>query len=186
MNERPELNRELDGMTFRNFYYLKQELVDFCRENALPVSGGKIELTDRIACFLDTGKVLPSWAAGKAIQITDDTIIEENLTCSETHRAFFIQRIGKGFSFNVPFQKWLKANAGKTYRGAVEAYHRILEEKKNGKTEISAQFEYNTYIRDFFTENHGRSLEDAIACWKYKKSLPGHNRYEQSDLIALD
>jgi hypothetical protein len=58
MNERPELNRELNGMTFRNFYYLKQELVEFCRENALPVSGGKIELTDRIACFLDTGKVL--------------------------------------------------------------------------------------------------------------------------------
>ena len=108
MNERPELNRELDGMTFRNFYYLKQELVDFCRENALPVSGGKIELTDRIACFLDTGKVLPSWAAGKAIQITDDTIIEENLTCSETHRAFFIQRIGKGFSFNVPFHTELQ------------------------------------------------------------------------------
>ena len=179
------------GMTFRNFYYLKQELVEFCRENALPDSGGKIELTDRIACFLDTGKVLPSRAAGKkatgkAIQITDDTIIEENLTCSETHRVFFIQRIGKGFSFNVPFQKWLKANAGKTYREAVEAYHRILEEKKNGKTEIAAQFEYNTYIRDFFTENHGRSLEDAIACWKYKKSLLGHNRYEQSDLIALD
>ena len=53
------------GMTFRNFYYLKQELVEFCRENALPVSGGKIKLTDRIACFLDTGKVLPSRAAGK-------------------------------------------------------------------------------------------------------------------------
>ena len=191
MNERPELNRELDGTTFRNFYYLKQELVDFCRENALPVSGGKIELTDRIACFLDTGKVLPSRAAGrkatgKATQITDDTIIEENLTCSETHRAFFILRIGKGFYFNVPFQKWLKANAGKTYREAVESYYQILEEKRNGKKEIAAQFEYNTYIRDFFTENHGRSLEDAIACWKYKKSLPGHNRYEQSDLIALD
>lgn len=29
MNERPELDRELNGMTFRNFYYLKQELVDF-------------------------------------------------------------------------------------------------------------------------------------------------------------
>lgn len=191
MSERPELNRGLDGATFRNFYYLKQELVVFCRENDIPVSGGKIELTDRIACFLDTGKVLPSRAVkrkatGKVTQITDDTIIEENLACSETHRAFFIQRIGKGFSFNVPFQKWLKANAGKTYGEAVEAYYRILEEKKNGKTAIAAQFEYNTYIRDFFTENHGRSLEDAIACWKYKKSLPGHNRYEQSDLIALD
>ena len=122
----------------------------------------------------------------KSHRITDDTIIEENLACSETHRAFFIQRIGKGFSFNVPFQKWLKANAGKTYREAVEAYCRILEEKKNGKTAIAAQFEYNTYIRDFFASNHGRSLEDAIVCWKYKKSLPGHNRYEKSDLIALD
>lgn len=102
MNERPELNRELDGMTFRNFYYLKQDLVDFCRENALPVSGGKLELTDRIACFLDTGKVLPSRAAGKkatgkAIQITDDTIIEENLPCSETHRVFFSKELGRAF-----------------------------------------------------------------------------------------
>ena len=90
------------GMTFRNFYYLKQELVDFCRENALPVSGGKIELTDRIACFLDTGKVLPSRTAGKkatgkATQITDDTIIEENLTCSETHREFLSKELGRAF-----------------------------------------------------------------------------------------
>ena len=49
MNERPELNRELNGMTFRNFYYLKQELVDFSRFNALPFSGVNIELTDCIA-----------------------------------------------------------------------------------------------------------------------------------------
>ena len=27
--------------------------------------------------------------------------------------------------------------------------------------------------------------EDAIKCWKYKKSLKGHNKYEDSDLIAL-
>lgn len=57
MSERPDMNNELDGETFRSFYYLKEELVDFCRKNNLPVSGGKIELTDRIACFLDTGKV---------------------------------------------------------------------------------------------------------------------------------
>ena len=56
MNERPELNKELDAITFRNFYYLKQELIDFCRENGQPTSGDKIELTDRIATFLDTGR----------------------------------------------------------------------------------------------------------------------------------
>ena len=189
MSERPELNRELDGKTFRSYYYLKEELVDFCREYNLPVSGGKIELTDRIACFLDTGKVLETSAKRKTTinvgLITENTIIEPNIVCSEKHRTFFIEKIGKSFSFNVLFQKWLKGNAGKTYGDAINAYYQILEEKKKGKTTIDKQFEYNTYIRDFFEDNQGRSLEEAITCWKYKKSLQGHNRYEQSDLIAL-
>ena len=58
--------------------------------------------------------------------------------------------------------------------------------EEKGKTTIDKQFEYNTYIRDFFEDNQGRDLEEAIICWKYKKSLQGHNRYEKSDLVALD
>ena len=53
------------------------------------------------------------------------------------------------------------------------------------KSTIDKQFEYNTYIRDFFDDNPGRTLDDAIRCWKYKKSLKGHNRYEREDLGAL-
>lgn len=73
----------------------------------------------------------------------------------------------------------------KTYEQAVEAYYTIQEEKKRGKTAIDKQFEYNTYIRDFFADNAGRSLEESIKCWKYKKSIQGHNRYEKSDLSVL-
>ena len=190
ISERPKLNKELDAATFRSFYYLKQELADFCKENGLPTSGSKAELTDRIAYFLDTGNVLkPSAKRKTAVNIgtlTEDTVIESNIVCSEKHRAFFSEKIGKSFSFNVPFQKWLKANAGKTYSDAIRAYYRILEEKKLTKTEIGGQFEYNTYIRDFFADNPGKSLHDAIVCWNYKKGLPGHHRYEQSDLRALD
>ena len=164
--------------------------MNVCRENALPVSGGKPELTERIACFLDTGKVLPPSAkkrpAACAGVITEDTVIEAEIVYSEKLRAFFHERIGKSFSFNVPFQKWLKENAGKTYGDAVTAYYRVLEEKKRTKTAIGRQFEYNTYIRDFFADNRGKNLTDAIVCWKYKKSLPGHHRYEPSDLIALN
>ena len=190
MNERTELNKELDAAAFRSFYYLKQELVDFCKENGLPTSGSKAELTDRIAYFLDTGNVLkPSAKRKTAVNIgtlTEDTVIEPNIVCSEKHRAFFCEKIGNGFSFNVLFQKWLKANAGKTYGDAIRAYYRILEEKKQTKTEIGKQFEYNTYIRDFFADNPGKSLHDAIVCWNYKKSLPGHHRYERTDLGALN
>lgn len=190
MEIRPELNKKLDGQTFRSYYYLKKELVDFCRENGLPVSGGKIELTDRIAYFLDTGKILKATEKKKPTMrvslITEDTLVETDIVCSEKHRAFFKDKIGKSFSFNVSFQKWLKENAGKTYADAIKAYYQILEEKKKGKTNIDRQFEYNTYIRAFFEDNQGKSLEEAIICWKYKKSLKGHNRYEKSDLIALD
>ncbi len=190
MNQRPELNRGIDGKTFRSFYYLKEELVAFCRENSLPVSGGKTELTDRIARFLDTGEVSAASPSRKATvkigSITEKTIIEPDIVCSEKHRAFFREKIGKGFSFNVLFQKWLKSNAGKTYGEAIKAYYDILAEKKKGKTTIDKQFEYNTYIRDFFEDNKGKTLEDAIVCWKYKKSLQGNNRYERSDLAALE
>lgn len=189
MTERPVLDRNLDSRTFRNFYYLKEELVDFCRENGLPVSGGKLEITDRIAYFLETGKVLSAPKARKRAalvsEIDENTKIEADFVCSERHRTFFREHIGSSFSFNVAFQKWLKSNAGKTYKEAIAAYHQILEDKKKGKTTIDRQFEYNTYIRDFFADNPGKSLEDAIKCWKYKKSLPGHNRYERADLSAL-
>lgn len=86
----------------------------------------------------------------------------------------------------MAFQKWLKSNAGKTYREAIAAYYQIMENRKKGTTTIDRQFEYNTYIRDFFADNQDKALEDAIKCWKYKKLLQGHNRYERSDLAALD
>lgn len=190
MIERPALDKNLDSKIFRDFYYLKEELTDFCRKNGLPTSGGKLEITDRIAYFLDTGKMLSaSPAKKKATVMSDiykDTKIEPNLVCSETHRAFFKEHIGGSFSFNVSFQKWLKDNAGKTYNEAIAAYYQILEEKKMGKTKIDKQFEYNTYIRDFFADNQGKSLDEAIKCWKCKKELQGHNRYERSDLLMIE
>lgn len=187
MNKRPDLDRNLDEKTFRNYYYLKSELVDFCRENNIPISGGKIALTDRLAYFLATGKVLNNIKSKSRYTNTDniseDTIIGDNIVYSEKLRAFFEGRIGKSFSFKVPFQRWLKNNPDKTYGEAIEAYQQIIKEKK--KVSIDKQFEYNTYIRDFFNDNKGKTLEDAIRCWKYKKSLQGYNRYEKEDLIAL-
>lgn len=190
MTERPSLNKGLDEKTFRNFYYLKEELVNFCKANGLSSAGGKIELTDRIARYLDTGEILSAVSTHKQKTsgriITEDAVIEPDFVCSEKHRAFFKGKIGKKFSFNVTFQKWLKSNAGKTYKQAIEAYRKIIAEKKSKTTVIDKQFEYNTYIRAFFADNPGKTLNQAIICWKYKKSVPGHKRYERSDLAVLD
>ncbi len=189
MNERPNLSKNINSDQFRDFYYLKQELVSFCRAEKLSTTGGKQELTERIAHYLETGEKKRAIPANKTTidigDITKDSIIENNFRCSEKHRAFFKETIGKLFSFNVIFQKWLKSNSGKTYQEAIEVYYQIVEEKKQGLTKIDKQFEYNTYIRDFFADNESKTLEDAIKCWKYKKSIQGHNRYEKKDLKAL-
>ena len=189
MSERPNLDNSLDSKNFKEFYYLKEELVDFCRKNNLQTTGGKIELTERIANFLETGeRTYKSHNIRKNViidEITIHTIIEENFVCSEKHRAFYKEKIGNNFSFNVAFQKWLKSNSGKTYQDSINAYYQILEDKKKNKTIIDKQFEYNTYIRDFFDDNKDKSLEQAIKCWKYKKNLKGHNKYERDDLKIL-
>lgn len=120
MSERPNLDNNLDGKTFKEYCYLKEELITFCRKNDLQITGRKSELTERIATFLDTGKKTYKIHTAKktkvAQDITPDTIIEENFVCSEKHRAFYKEQIGNNFSFNVAFQKWLKSHAGKTYQ----------------------------------------------------------------------
>lgn len=116
-DQKVQLSKEMDSETFLSFYYLKEELVDFCRKNGLPTSGGKIEIAERIAHFLDTGEIIAKKSAPRKKacvgDITKETVIEKDFVCSEKHRAFFNEQIGSSFSFNVVFQKWLKENAGK-------------------------------------------------------------------------
>lgn len=197
---RPSLSGEMSVEEFRNYYFLKEELVRFCREKGLPTGGSKAELTERVARFLgglpiveDVGKDprASRCRADSGEVLNEESVIEEGFVCSERHRAFFREKIGAGFRFVVPFQRWLKANAGRTYGEAIAAYKEIMLARAEGgslaPSEIGAQFEYNRYVRDFFADNRGRyGLQEAIVCWKYKRDLPGHNRYERADLKALE
>jgi len=190
MSYRPALNKLLTSEEFKQYYYLKKELIGFSRQLGLSVSGSKMEIADRIYYFLETGekKLVKHTKAKRPTtekDITEESIIEEGFVCSETNRAFFKEKIGSSFSFLLGFQKWIKNNSGKTYKEAVDAYYKILEDNKKEKTIIGSQFEYNKYIRDFFEYNKGRSLNEAIVCWRYKKGLRGGNSYSREDLSVL-
>ncbi len=56
MENRQELNNNLNAEDFKDNYYLKTELIKFCRQNNLQASGSKIELTNRVFYFLKTEK----------------------------------------------------------------------------------------------------------------------------------
>lgn len=183
-----KLTKNLSPDEFKEYYFLKDELKDFCRLEGLKVSGSKKDLENRIIHYLSTGEMLEEPVVKEVPNNSHSTIkldskLGENFKCGQDKREFFEKEIGKTFKFKVKFQKWLKANPDKTYREAIDAYFEIQNSKE--KTNIDKQFQYNQYIRDFFNDNDDRSLEEAIKCWKYKKSLKGHNRYESSDLVAL-
>ncbi|WP_407462379.1 DUF6434 domain-containing protein [Methanobrevibacter sp.] len=200
---RPQLTKDLKSEDFKEYYFLKEELKDFCKNEGLKVSGSKNQLEERIIYYLDTGKSLddsnpienknknknnlskPNLSkASSSEEITLDSILGDNFKCSEDKREFFEKEIGKGFKFKVKFQKWLKANPDKTYQDAIDAYHELQNSKE--KTKIDKQFQYNQYIRDFFKDNDDKTLDHALKCWKHKKSLKGHNKYEKSDLDILN
>src|SRR5690625_5061049 len=111
---RPELNRDLNVQAFHSFYWLKEELQTFCRENGISTSGSKLEITDRIAIFLETGiiqkpmrKRSPTPVETKLEDLSLDTIITENHRCSQVVRAFFKSVIPK-FHFSTYIQTYFK------------------------------------------------------------------------------
>jgi len=199
---RPELNDNISLQDFNDYYWLKAELTDFCRQKRLSTSGSKELLNQRIKDYLSPGSKnnnstskqvqSPNTSREESAKIDSTKIIELCDTIptayknDERHRAFFKSVIGNHFKFNVPFMNWMKTNPGLSYQSAVDMWLKIDCDKKNGiKHPIGKQFEYNQYTRDFFVANPKATHQMAIKCWLYKKTQPGHNKYETRDLIAL-
>lgn len=190
---RPALTKNISLENFRDYYWLKAELSAFCRNNKISPTGSKKDLQKRIEHYLKTGIKLGNNKKNSTLKNhskSDDPIslekqIPANYKNDKFHRKFFKSVIGERFKFNVPFMEWIKSSPGKTYKEAVNEWLRIESEKKSGKKyKIASQFEYNQYTRDFFRDNPSKSRKDAITYWKYKKCLPGSNKYEFSDLSA--
>ena len=190
MNERPPLDSNLSPEAFRDFYWLKAELQQFCREAGLRMSGGKVEISDRIAHFLEKGERGEGSNRSSTTKrslptdqpLTLETTIHEGFKCGQRERAFFESVIGPNFRFTVRLQKFIKANVGATYADIVAAWYEQEAQKKSGafRTEIAPQFEYNRFIRAYFDDpaNDGATLDDATRLWKAVRSEPGPNVYD--------
>ena len=192
-SERPPLTTLTGVNDFLEYYWLKQELVDFCRQHKLNTTGSKSDFTARIAQWLLTGQqplepIKPQRKPGSAdpLLVALDAPITTKYTSGNEVRAFFKAVIGPHFHFTVGLMKFCKENPTKTFGDAVH-YWQDEHKCKGDKlfpTAIAPQFEYNQYIRDFRADNPGASLPQAIACWKAKRSKRGGNRYTRADLTS--
>ena len=189
---RPNLNKEISINDFKDYYWLKSELMIFCRGIGISSSGGKIEIASRISEYLETGKITKKATTKKtklpkATQpITNETVIGIEYRTYKEKKEFLKSVIGNQFHFTIHLLDYFKKNTGKqTYGDLVKEWYQEQELKKdpNFVKEIAPQFEYNTYIRDFMKDNPNKTRNDAIKYWKIKKSKSGNNKYSKKDLI---
>ena len=189
---KPELNKNISDTEFKNWYWYKDELVDFCRLHKLLTTGRKHDLAKRITYFLKTGKPHKETKTKKinSKQILPSSVsdpIPGNYTSSELYRKYFKSKIGNHFHFTAYMMKYIKSNPDITFHEYIEEWKKEHKRKKdkNYKPSIMKSCEYNQYIRDFFSNNKKHSLKNAIKCWKHKKSFPGNNKYSSSDKEIL-
>jgi hypothetical protein len=191
--KRPPIEDVKTGAELKDWYWLKTEAMNHARMLGLPVTGAKFDIIDRIADHLD-GKqpAMPrisgpaftgpefDWHGGK---LTGETVVTPDYRNTQNVRRFFTSEIGPHFSFNIAFMAWMKANAGHTLSDAIAEWKRVHALVKAGhKPEIPASNQFNAYTRAFLLDNPGRSMDEVRHFWKLKRNLPGHNRYDRSDL----
>lgn len=188
--KKPKLTNLTTVNDFLNYYWLKEELILFCKTYSLPSHGAKLELMERIKIFLTSGGILkdktPKYASknakDSASPLTLDTPVR-HFKCDAKTADFFRKHIGNSFHFNAYLRQFspnkLKNTENITYGELIKGWIVFEEQKKiaGKKTEISPQFEYMRFIREFFINEKDKTREDAIAAWHFIKTQPGVRDY---------
>lgn len=193
---RPEIIRITSGAELRRWYWMKDELVIAARHHGLKKSGGKFQILDRIAHYLDTGEqVFPgdelrtpnSKFDWHSAHLTRETLITDNYKNTQNVRRFFQLEIDPNFKFKIALMDWMRANVGKTLADAVKAFQeeQAAMSKPGARTSIKDHNQFNQYTRDFLDDNPSATMGDVRKIWAKKRALPmedGRHRYDRSDL----
>jgi len=172
---RPDLISGLPAPEFRSFYWLKEELIRFCRAHGLGAQGSKRELTERIAAFLSSGERPERTArprrrpaAAPPAELSRATVIGPDWRCGQSLRAFFSAEIGPRFHFNQALRDFIRDGAGRTLGEAIAAWED--GERAGPAAEIAPQFEYLRHMRSFRAANPQASRDDALRAWHAAKA----------------
>jgi hypothetical protein len=193
--ERPTIIEIQTGAELKKWYWLKNELVEYCKSKNLNYTGSKFEILDRIAnnldqkeneeAYLKTSKRQTSKFDWHTEELTLETVITDSYKNSQNVRRFFIEHCGDKFHFSIPLMDFMKNSWGLVLKDAINEYKRLTElrKDKNFKSDIPSGNQFNKYIRDFFADNPNMTIEQGRYFWKLKRSLPlGKHIYERKDL----
>lgn len=174
ISSRPRLSPTLSEEDFLAWYWLKAELIAFCRELGMPSGGDKATLSARVAARLGDrapATVQPARQAAarnSAPQcLTLETVVVSGYRLSEQLRAFFVQHEGPRFRFNQALRDFFRDPAGRTLADAIALYRNAA--LAPGQP-IGRQFEYNRHMRAYFEAHPDASMQQARQAWWDRRS----------------
>ena len=190
MTDRPDIADCPDAATFRQWYCLKSELMDFARKHGPQTSGEKFDIADRIAYFLDHGTPLPKAKRAKGTStfdwstaaLSDDTAITDSYRNGQNVCRYFTQHIPQ-FAFSIRLMDWMKANTGKTLADAVVVAKQIAADKQAGvKERDQPHNQYNAYTRAYFEACPDGTQAEVRALWAARREKRGPYVNDPADL----
>jgi hypothetical protein len=158
---------------FCAWYWLKEELIAFCRDAKLPSAGNKADIEAVIIAHLERRNSLPKRAPRRATvkmptTFALDDVIGAGWTCNPALGAFFRAQMANRFHFNKAMRDFIHSGEGRTLAEAMECFCASIR-KDYPKREIAPSLEYNQHTRVFFAANPGASRDEVIAAWWEKR-----------------
>ncbi|MGE1165641.1 SAP domain-containing protein [Peribacillus simplex] len=116
---RPNLSKDISIESFKDFYWLKEELQTFCGENGISSTGSKIENSDRIETFLRSGEIKNPIRKTKINRMVEPQV---HLSLDT-----FKKKIAPQFEYNQFTNDFFAdpKNQGKSRAEAIEAWNKI-------------------------------------------------------------
>jgi SAP domain-containing new25 len=170
---RPTLNSKLSAEDFQRWYWLKEELSEYCRVNNLSRSGSKPDIALRIIAHLSGEKLPPTTKVKKKgnmplfFKLSD--VIGRGWKCNPSLGAFFREHCGAGFRFNAAIRNFVHTQAGSSLQQAVECY-RASVAPGAPKQEIIPQNEYNRHTREFYQTHPKATRSQVLEAWWAKRN----------------
>ncbi len=171
--QRPDLNDRLDPLEFARWYWLKEELVIFCRNQSIASAGAKPEVASRISAHLAGQSYSVQTKRSPKREMPKDftlqSVIGEGWRCNPSLGAFFKAQCGKRFRFNKAVRDFIHTQVGRNLAEAVACY-RASVAPDAPKTQIAPQLEYNRHTREFYEKNPTASRKQVLDAWWVKRS----------------
>jgi hypothetical protein len=180
---RPEPTADLTGAELRRWYWTLAELTGLARRLGVPVGGGKIVLTARLAAALDRAPPPPSprspgpASPQLAPPLEPGTVIPPGQRCSQVLRAYLRGEVGPAFTFDAPMRDFVATGAGRTLADLVAHWHAT---RSAPPREIGPQFELNRFLRERRSRHPGEPRAAAMEAWRAHRALPAETRLPPS------